>query len=75
MDDIANMNLKTFETFYNNIEMLQAQELLVSFQAGDYPHLKNDSRDKLYRQIRKTAYPFEKQKVLTGEEIERFLNG
>lgn len=75
MDDMANMTLKDFEQFYQNIEMIQAQELLISFQSSDYPQLKSDVRGKIYKQVRKTAYPNENKRISTQEEVERFFNG
>lgn len=72
---MANMTLVEFESYYQNIETLQAQEVLLDFQSADYPHLKEESRNKIYKQVRKQAFPWEKQKVVKFDDLERFLNG
>ena len=75
MEDIAKMTLVEFESYYQNIDTLQAQEALFAFQSADYPHLKEDSRNKFYKQVRKQAFPWEKQKVVQLDDIERVFNG
>lgn len=67
------MTLKEFEIYYTNIDMFQAQELLLAFQASDYPGLKQEARERVYKQTRKQAYPFEKQKIITFDDLERLF--
>lgn len=75
MEDLANMTLVDFESYYQNIETLQAQEALIAFQVSDYPHLKSESRDKVYKKARRQAFPWEKEKVVQLDDIERLFNG
>jgi hypothetical protein len=67
------MTLVEFEDFYREIDTLEAQEMLRGFQVSTYPNLKDESRSKLYKSVRKIAFPNEKQKIVSFDDIDKVL--
>ena len=56
-------------------ETLKARDTLIQMRSSDFPNIKDDERKKIHKELFLKAYPNQKQKTLTGHEIERFLNG
>ena len=66
------MDYETFSSYYLAIDILEAQEMLISLKVSDYPHLKDEPRSDLYYSLEKTAYPKER-KVITTKELAKKL--
>lgn len=74
-DLIEQMDCETFNTYSSAIEVIEAQELLLSMQAADYPHLKSENRSDLHKRVYKTARPNISPKVIKLDDIEKVFNG
>lgn len=59
------------------IQALEAQEHLAYLRMHDWPHMKKDARNKLFRDLNKLANPVilrEERKPLTTEDLAAILN-
>lgn len=65
------MDYVTAIEYYSAINVLEGQEALIEMNIADYPHLKKDGRSKLYKEIRKEAYPSSMQKRMSFEDFAR----
>jgi hypothetical protein len=55
--------------YYESITVIEAQERLVEMNLADYPSMKKEARQKLFRQMRKMAYPEGWQKEMDFSEF------
>lgn len=75
LDDIRKLKNSELRGYYKIARQLEAERALRQLNISDYPRMKAEDRKKFYKALRKTAYPNEKQKVLSATEIARKLNG
>jgi hypothetical protein len=64
-----------FITYQIAADVLQAQEMLRAMNVADYPHMKKQGRDKLHRDVYKRAFPDQKKRVITTEDLKTLLGG
>jgi len=62
--DISSMPYKRAVMYWRAINILEGRESLVKLNISDYPKMKNDGRKKLFRSLRKEAYPRHLQKTM-----------
>lgn len=55
--------------YYEAITPIEAQVNLVEMNISDYPQMKKDGRQKVFRQMRKLAYPQGLQKEISFEDL------
>jgi len=67
------MPLVHFKTLLDCASRLENQELLVQLNMMDYPNLKADARKKLYKAIKKRAYPDEVEETTSVEKFQEML--
>lgn len=72
-DYMFSMANRDLERYYNAIECLEAQELMLRFKVSDYPHLKSADRTKIFNNIHKMAYPDDREKLLSPMEMVKRL--
>lgn len=63
------MDMDKLETYYQAIEMIESQNLLVHFKIQDWPNLKKPQRTKLHRDVYKKAYPNDKSRSLSLADL------
>lgn len=61
--------MERLDSYFQAIDMIENQELLVTLRSNDWPNLKPQQRKKLHRYIYKKAYPNDKGKSLTLEDM------
>lgn len=54
-------------------EVLEAQEMLRAMNVADYPHQKKEPRARLHRQVYKQAFPDQKKRVITTDDLKKIL--
>jgi len=71
------MDFESACKWLNAADVLESQETLTQFKASDWPQLKKNDREKLFKQLHKRAYPFEwtNSKPLSVEEAAKRLAG
>lgn len=71
------MEMDVFMSYYKHITTIEAQNMLMQMQVSDYPNLKKQDRQRLYKQVRKQAYPQGDvgAKILTSEQVHNVLKG
>jgi hypothetical protein len=57
------------------MKVIQAREMLFALQVADYPKSTDKSRSAVYKDVRKKAFPNEKKKVMSFDQIGDFFNG
>jgi len=61
--------------FWEAIEVIEAQNHLALMKIADFPNLKQAERTKVHKEVYKRAYPFQKKKSVTWEELQRIMRG
>lgn len=65
--------------YYEAIDTLSHQEMLLDMAAGDYPHLKKSGRNKLHKAVSRKANKYTPREHLTVDQIKnqlkRAMNG
>jgi hypothetical protein len=58
------------------IDVLEAREMLIGFRVADFPMLKEDSRNKLFRELNNRAFPniIREERAITTNELAGLLN-
>lgn len=51
------MSAERYEHFWQAIDVIEAREMLLAMQVGDFPHLKQAARQKAHKSLWKIAYP------------------
>jgi hypothetical protein len=71
------MSIHDLEEYWQAIDILDAQEVLVSLRVADWPHQKAEARKKWHRELVKMAYPktFETERVDTKRLAEIIFGG
>jgi hypothetical protein len=62
-----------FTTYLQALEVIEAQEMLRAMNVADYPTLKKESRSRLHKQVYKQAFPDQKKRVVTTEDLKKLL--
>lgn len=73
LDSLREIEAPDLDLLYRCIDIIEAQETLRLFKVTDWPNLKKDRRDKIYRQLSKIAFPFNKKKAITSTEFARIM--
>lgn len=63
--------MEQIEHYFEAAKILKAQETLVAFSISDYPYLKKRDKEKMHRQIYKEAFPDNKPRSLTIEDLKK----
>lgn len=76
-DQIEQLDVENFENYWGAIPIIEAQQLMKNLTASDWPHLKENSRESLHRQLYEQAYPdsFKETKQLATSDLARILGG
>lgn len=53
------MDFESASKWLNAADAIESQEILTRFKASDWPNLKKNDREKIHKQLHKSAYPFE----------------
>lgn len=69
------MAMEDFNSAYQAITQLEAQDSIVGMKLAMVPHMDQKGRDKFSRALHKMAFPNEKPKAITIEEMARLVNG
>lgn len=69
------MDAEDFKTMLICEETLSNRETLIDLRVADFPTIKSEERQKLHKDIYKKAYPNQKKKTLTFDDIGGILNG
>lgn len=56
-DVINDLDLEDFDQYVVAMRMLEAQDLLLGFSKALYPNMKDQDRQKRWREVHKQAYP------------------
>jgi len=67
------MQTDDLNTFYTAAIILENQEMLRKLTIADYPDMKKSNREKVHRQVYKAAYPDQTKRVVTVEDLKRYL--
>ena len=68
------MDVILFNDLYKACEVIEARETLTRLKIMDYPsNMKDDDRSKLHSSIYKKAFPKNKSKVYSFDDIEKAL--
>ena len=67
------MTSECFEEYWQAITKLEAQKMLSDFTVADYPHLKNNQRQDIYKKINNLAYFDRDKKYITFEELDQLM--
>lgn len=59
--------------YYECITAIEAQEKMVDLPIADYPHLKQEERNKIHRSFSKLAHKHQKQDVMSSEQLEGWM--
>ena len=54
---LMDMEASTFSNYSKCIEVIEAQQQLVSLTSSDWPNLKTDKRKSIFKEIQKVARP------------------
>lgn len=60
-------------TYYTAAEIIEAQEMIRAMNVADYPHMKKTNREKLHKQVYKSAFPDQKKRSITTEDLKIML--
>lgn len=71
------MDVQEFNDYWIAIEVLEAQEALVSMGMHDWPSLKRNDRAERHRKLHASAYPraWEQKKEVSGAEMSTIIKG
>lgn len=61
--------------YYTAINVIEAQEALLTIKVADYPRATKDSRSRFHRELRKEAYPPALQKEMDFDEFFKEMSG
>jgi hypothetical protein len=72
--------LDDLEKYWECIETIEAQEMLISLKITDYPYMKQGSRSKFFKEIKKSAEPkieidSSNKKEFTTSDLAKMLAG
>lgn len=71
---MLSMDAVDFNTYYEAITPIEAQEMLLSMKVISYPHMEKNSRQEFHKSIHKLAYPSSSRPVTRIDELEKILN-
>ena len=77
-DRVLDIDNETVIKLSMAIEAIQAQETIAQLKVADWPNLKKEARNKLFRDLNKLANPctiVREQKPLTTADLAALLNG
>ena len=57
LQDIYDLTIDQFESFWQAITPIEAQDMLTQFTILDWPNMKKEARQSLHRKIHKQAFP------------------
>jgi hypothetical protein len=69
------MSIREIKTFEAAIARLDSEERLKRIQDISMPHVKKDTRRKVFRNLRRKAEPPEERPMLTSEQLAKRLSG
>lgn len=69
------MDAEEFKTMLLAQEAISNKETLIAMRCSEYPHLDENNRGQLHKEIHKKAYPNIKPRVLRFDDIGSILNG
>lgn len=67
------MLMEDINLYFEAAIILENQEMLRAFTVSDYPQMKKANREKVHRQVYKAAYPDQKKRVITTEDLKKIL--
>lgn len=79
LSEILELDVQTFDQFYRATQAIEAHEFLMSLKVQDWPHMKENARNKLHGKMSEIAYNSTKTgpkggKKLTNEELAKILS-
>ena len=75
LDDIRALTMSELKGYHEIALRMEAHSALRQLNIADYPRAKEKDRKKLYKALRKQAFPDEKPKVVKLGEAMKVLNG
>lgn len=76
-NELFNSDSETINQMFLSIPAIEAHEQLLAFRVADFPMMKTEARQKLFRSLNKLANPpiiKEEPKALTTEDLAKILN-
>jgi len=67
------MTTDEMSSAYSAVIVIENQEILKQLNVADYPMMKREARNKLHRHLFKLAFPDQKKKVITMEDLKKIL--
>jgi hypothetical protein len=77
-DDILNLDQDIFLALVNSMPAIEAQETMQALKAADWPNMKKEARNRLFKDLNKRANPIKmdkEEKPLTTADLAALLNG
>lgn len=74
-DEILALDYEAVVAYWQAITVIEAQEVLIQMRLADWPNMKGPARQKWHRDIHRAAYPHQKRKAMTPEELAKRLGG
>jgi len=69
------MEYDRLKTYIDAIEVIEAQNTLLALRVSDYPNCKSDDRSKFHSSITKKAFPNQKKKIVSFDDIDKLFGG
>lgn len=67
------MDVDQTQTYFQAMETLAAQERLLELGSHDWPNVKRSSRDRIHRDLHKSAFPKTYENPVTPDELAKLL--
>lgn len=77
LDYVLSLELDHFNYLWESITVIEAREMLNNIAVGDFAHIKQSSRDKIYKQLSSEANPASLKPAIVGsnKDLARLLGG
>jgi hypothetical protein len=76
-DQILDLDVDSFDEYWQSITIIEAQEMLKQFNVSDWPNMKQNNRESLHRRLFQDAYPdsFKEVRKIETSDLAKILGG
>jgi len=73
---IDELDYPTAFEYFNAIEVIEAQNAILGIRVSSYPHMKDDGRNKIMKELNRIAFPFGDDKpLMSTDDFFKVING
>lgn len=76
LSEVLNLDYSTYSEFCQYIPILENQERLIAYDVSAYPHIKDNKRNEIFKQVKNIAWPddLQEHEVIRTDQILIKLN-